>query len=362
MASRPALALDRYRLLGRSGLRVSPLALGTMTFGTEWGWGADEAESGRIFRAYADRGGNLLDTANFYTRGTSETFLGRLLGKDRDRFVLTTKYTMSARRGDPNAGGNHRKSLRQSVEGSLRRLGTDHLDLLWIHAWDFTVAAEEAMRALDDVVAQGKVLHVGISDAPAWTVAQANTVAALRGWSPFVALQVEYSLATRDAERDLLPMARAFGLAVLPWSPLAGGLLAGKYTEADLRRQQERLAAKTMPDPLASPERVVPLTAKRLEIAAAVTAVARAIGKTPAQVALRWLLDRPEVTSPIVGARRVAQLEENLGALDVTLDDEHATALDRVSRIPLGFPHDLLRGSFLRDIVSGGTTIDGLGP
>ena len=223
----------RYKLLGRSGLRVSELALGTMTFGPEWGWGASKEESRRIFDAYVAAGGNFIDTANRYTEGTSERFVGEFIAADRERFVVATKYTLFNRRDDPSASGNSRKNMVQSLEASLKRLGTDYVDLFWVHAWDFTTPVEEVMRGLDDLVAAGKVLYVGISDTPAWVVAQANTLADLRGWSRFVGLQIRYSLADRAAERDLLPMARSLDIAVTPWSVLGAGVLTGKYKPGD---------------------------------------------------------------------------------------------------------------------------------
>lgn len=228
------LSLKSYRLLGRSGLRVSPLALGAMTFGTDWGWGSDEAESRRIFDAYVDRGGNFVDTANQYTNGTSERFIGAFAKGRRDRLAIATKYTITADPTDPNAGGNHRKSMIRSVEASLARLQTDYIDLLYLHAWDFTTPVDEILRALDDLVRAGKVVYVAISDAPAWQVSRMQAIADLRGWSPLVALQIEYSLIERTVERDLIPMAREMGLGVIPWSPLASGVLTGKYTRADL--------------------------------------------------------------------------------------------------------------------------------
>jgi aryl-alcohol dehydrogenase-like predicted oxidoreductase len=352
--------LDHYRLLGRSGVRVSPLCLGTMTFGIDWGWGSDPQTSEAVFERYVEAGGNFIDTANFYTNGTSETMLGQLMGKRRDRFVLATKYTLNMERGDPNAGGNHRKNMVRSVEASLRRLGTDHIDLYWLHAWDFTTPVDEVMRGLDDLVRAGKVLYLGISDAPAWKVAQANTMAELRGWSRFVALQVEYSLVTRDIERDLAPMACELGLAILPWSPLAGGVLTGKYTRADLEEQdRQRQSASDAPaDPFNTPDRPIALTEHKIAVAEAVQRVAAAIGRTPAQVAINWLLTRPGVVSPIIGARRLEQLEDNLAALDFTLDPEHLEELDASSAIRLGFPHDFLAGPFVQDIIRGGTVIE----
>jgi aryl-alcohol dehydrogenase-like predicted oxidoreductase len=219
----------RYKLLGNSGLRVAELALGTMTFGEDWGWGASKEESRKIWDCYAKAGGNFIDTSVNYTNGSAESFVGDFAAGDRDHFVLSTKFTLARRQGDPNAAGNHRKNMMNSVETSLRHLKTDYIDLLWLHAWDFTTSIEEVMRGLDDLVRQGKVLYVGISDSPAWVVSAANTMAELRGWSRFAGLQVRYNLADRDVERDLLPMARAFGLAVMPWSVLGAGTLTGKY-------------------------------------------------------------------------------------------------------------------------------------
>src|SRR5687768_14234863 len=211
--------LNHYRLLGKSALRVPPMCLGTMTFGEEWGWGGSKDDSRRQLDLYAEQGGNFLDTADLYTNGTSETFLGEFLNGRRDRFVLATKYTFNAVRGDPNAGGNHRKNMRRALELSLKRLQTDYIDLYWVHLFDGMTPVEETMRALDDAVRSGKVLHIGVSDFPAWKVSQANTLAELRGWSPFTALQIEYSLAERTVERDLIPMAVDFGMGVTPWSP-----------------------------------------------------------------------------------------------------------------------------------------------
>jgi len=355
MSERPITKLDHYRLLGRSGLRVSPLCLGTMTFGTDWGWGADLETCRAIFEAYASRGGNFIDTANFYTNGTSETSLGEFLGSERDRFVLATKYSLNMRPGDPNAGGNHRKNMMQSVEASLRRLKTEAIDLFWLHVWDFTTPVDEIMRGLDDLVRAGKIHYVAVSDVPAWRIAQANTMAELRGWSRFVALQVEYSLAMRDPERELIPMAAELGLAVLPWSPLAGGVLTGKYTREDLRKQQEAGDQ----DWFGNESRAVLLSQKKLEIADAVADIAGQIGRSSAQVAIHWLLTREGVVSPILGARTVQQIEDNLGSLDFTLEAEHLARLEEVSAIELGFPHDFIRTPQVRDIITGGATIDG---
>jgi aryl-alcohol dehydrogenase-like predicted oxidoreductase len=353
MTTGSSLRLDHYRLLGRSGLRVSPLCLGTMTFGTDWGWGADEAASRAIFDAYGGRGGNFIDTANFYTKGTSERLVGRFVAGQRDRFVLASKYTLNMNQGDPNAGGNHRKCMVRAVEASLERLATDYIDLYWLHVWDDTTPVDEVMRGLDDLVRAGKILYVAVSDTPAWRIAQANTLAELRGWSRFIALQVEYNLALRDAERDLIPMAMELGLGVLPWSPLASGLLSGKYSRDDLETQRRGQAGGGVEG-----ARPLTLSDKRIEIAEAVKAVAADVGRTPAQVALAWLLTRPGVTSPILGARTLAQIEDNLGALEVMLDAGALQRLEAASAITLGFPHDFIASDMVRGIVAGGTTID----
>lgn len=329
----------RYRILGRSGLRVSELCLGTMTFGDDWGWGADREESGRIFAAYAAAGGNFVDTANNYTDGTSETLVGELAEPEREQFVLATKYTLSTRAADPNSGGNHRKSLVQSLERSLRRLRTDYVDLLWLHMHDAFTPIDDAVRALDDQVRLGKVLHVGISDSPAWIAARANTLAELRGWSPFVALQVPYSAAGRDPERELFPMAAALGLAVTPWGVLQAGALTGKPA-----------AERRWPDEGTSPttERVV----------AELRRIGDELGATPAQVAIAWLLHRDEpAIVPIVAARRAEQMVENLGAVTVQLDDSQRAAIEEAGRPQLGFPRSFLESDGVRDLIYG-TTYD----
>ncbi len=332
----------RYRLLGRSGLRVSELALGTMTFGEEWGWGASEPESKRMFEAYAEAGGNFIDTANRYTEGTSERFVGDFIAADRDHWVVATKYTLWTRRDDPNFSGNHRKNMIQACEASLKRLGSDYIDLYWVHAWDFTTPIEEVMRGLDDLVSAGKVLYVGISDTPAWIVSRANTIADFRGWSPFVGLQIRYSLIDRTAEADLLPMARALDLAVTPWSVLGAGVLTGKYSRGN---QPEDGRAK---EGAATRER-------NLEIAESVVDIAEEIGCKPSQVAIAWVRQQAGVVIPLIGARNLPQLTENLGALDVQLSDEQLATLDDVSQVDLGFPHNFLSDPNILDVVSGGS-------
>ncbi|WP_290061987.1 aldo/keto reductase [Amycolatopsis solani] len=343
-----ALTLDTYRLLGRSGLRVSPLALGTATFGTEWGWGAEAADARKLFDTYVERGGNFLDTAPTYTDGSSERLLGEFAREHRESLVLATKYTTLLRPGDPNSGGPHRKSLFASVEASLRQLGTDYLDLLYLHVWDFTTPVEEILRGLDDLVRQGKVRYVAMSNVPAWEVSRMQAIADLRGWSPLIALQVEYSLIRRDAERDLIPMARELGLGVAPYSPLGGGVLSGKYRGAGSGESTRRSFNAGMGM----------VTERTLAIADVVTEVAAEAGRTPAQVALAWTLRNPGVTAPVVGARTLAQLEDNLSALDVEFTPDQLARLDDVSAIDLGYPHELLRGDHIRAVTRGDLKIE----
>jgi len=331
-------------MLGRSGLRVSDICLGTMSFGDRWGFGADEATSHAVLNAYAEAGGNFLDTANKYHGGQTEEIVGKWLTGRRDRMVLATKYTLSMDGADPNAAGNHRKNLVRALEGSLERLGTDYIDLLWVHAWDDYTPFEETMRALDDVIRAGKVLYVGISDAPAWVVSASNVLADLKGWSAYVALQIEYSLLQRTPERDLLPMAEHFGLSVLAWAPLAAGVLTGKYTRStgeidSLRRAGNEQRGRT--------------SEAALEVARTVDRVADELGVTSAQVAMAWVCTRGYGYIPIVGARKVAQIADTMKSAEVTLTAEHLQRLDAVSRIELGFPHDFLKMDGIQDVVRG---------
>jgi aryl-alcohol dehydrogenase-like predicted oxidoreductase len=348
------VALDEYRLLGSSGLRVSPLALGTMTFGTTWGWGADRGEARRIFDSYVERGGNFIDSANYYTEGTAERFVGEFAAERREQLVIATKYTLPMRAGDPNSGGNHRRSMVRSVEESLRRLQTDYIDLLYLHMWDGTTPVEEILRAMDDLVRAGKVVYVGISDTPAWQVSRMQAIAELRGWSPLVALQIEYSLIERTVERDLIPMAREMGLGVIPWSPLASGVLTGKYSRSDLESNGADQPRGTRRDVAIGNGA---LTQRGLHIAEAVKEVAEEIGVTPSRVALAWTLLNPAVTAPIIGARTLAQLEDNVGALGVDIPEEHRARLEEASAVELGFPHDFLARPLTRNNMSGGVKI-----
>ncbi len=333
----------RYKLLGRSGLRVSELCLGTMTFGTEWPLGTDQESSKQIFDAFANAGGTFIDTANRYTEGSSERFVGQFIAADRDHFVLATKFTLHDRKDDLNFSGNHRKNLMRSVEGSLRRLNTGYIDLLWLHAWDFTTQVDEVMRGLDDLVRMGKVNYIAVSDTPAWIVSQANTLADFRGWAPFVALQVEYNLLQRTPERDLLPMAKALGLALTPWAPLAGGALTGKYLQKTEDGSPLRLAPNS-----------ARLNDRNTTIAGAVVAVAAELGVTPAQVAINWTRQREQVVVPIIGARKPAQMEDSLGCLNFSIPEEQMAKLNEVSAIEMGFPHEFLSSPGVRDVAFGG--------
>ena len=318
----------KYKLLGRSGLRVSELALGAMTFGTA-DWGVEKDESLRVYERYREAGGNFIDTANVYSGGRSESFLGEFLAEDRERVVLATKFTGVTRRRDVNAAGNSRKNMMNSVHASLERLRTDYIDLYWVHVRDFTTPIEEVMRGLDDLVRQGKVLYVGISDTPAWEVSRANTLAELRGWSPFVGLQIRYSLLDRAVERELLPMARALDLGVTPWDTLGSGVLTGKYNRDAGTRGRAAMRGR--------------IRERDLGIAAEVVKLAEEIGRTPAQVALTWVRQGPGVIVPLVGAKTLEQLDDNLGCLEFSLEAEQRARLDEVSQIELGFPHDFLK-------------------
>jgi aryl-alcohol dehydrogenase-like predicted oxidoreductase len=312
-----------------------------MTFGADWGWGAEEATCVAMFERFDAAGGNFIDTANNYTNGTSERIVGRLIAPARDRYVVATKYTLRLTTGDvadPNLGGNSRKSMHRSVEQSLRRLDTDYIDLLYLHMWDFTTSVEEVLQAAGDLIAAGKVLYFAFSDTPAWVVSYALARAEQYGWPRPVAVQAPYSLLDRSLERDVLPMARAHGLAVLPWGVLEGGALTGKYSaEGD----EPRRSSQVSPAELAGGE--------------AVARLAREIGRTPAQVALAWVRAQPGNLIPILGCRTLAQLEDNLGSLEVGLTDEQRAALDEVAGFRAGFPNDFLHSDHVRGLIFGDT-------
>lgn len=322
----------RYKLLGRSGVRVSELCLGTMTFGEDWGWGASKEESKKIFDRFARIGGNFIDTSVNYTAGTSEKFVGEFIHADRDHFVVATKYTLTdSENTDPNQCGNSRKNMMHTVERSLKRLQTDYIDLLYLHMWDHMTPVEEVMRGLDDLVRAGKVLYVAFSDTPAWIVAQANTLAELRGWARPVALQVPYSLSGRDVERAEVPMAQYWDMALMAWGILGGGTLTGKYTteNSDPKRYD-----------------IESLDERRQNIVRAIQQVADEVGRTPSQVAINWVRQQQRRAQiiPILGARTLAQLEDNLAALEWELSAEQLEQLDEVSKIEYGFPRDFLEG------------------
>lgn len=316
----------KYKLLGRSGLKVSELCLGTMGFGTEAGWGADADTSFKIMDAYAEAGGNFLDTANIYKLGTSEKIIGDYLSNhDRDHFVVATKYTLKDNQTNVNASGNNRKNMMRSVEESLKRLKTDFIDVLYLHIWDDITPIDEVLRGMDDLIRQGKVNYAAISDTPAWVVAKGNTLAELMGWSQFIALQVEYSLLARTAERELIPMAKHFGMTVTPWAPLAGGALTGKYLKGEKGRIK--------PDSKRLNEKAEQITRVVMEIA-------QELGVSESHVALQWTMSKGFQCIPIVGATKVDQLKDNLKTVDVTLTKEHIAKLDEASKIELGFPGD----------------------
>jgi aryl-alcohol dehydrogenase-like predicted oxidoreductase len=336
----------RFKLHGKSGLRVSELCLGTMTFGEDWGWGSPKDESRKVYDAFLEAGGNFIDTANVYTNGTSERLLGEFMAGHRERVVLATKYTNAAPGNDPNAAGNHRKSMMQAVEASLKRLKTDYIDLYLLHIWDQLTPIEEVMRGFEDLVRQGKILYAGVSDMPAWLVARGNTLAELRGWPRFVSLQIEYSLIERTPERELLPMAAELDLGVTAWSPLAGGILTGKQLQPG--------GAKESRQSHASMQQFTKSDARKEAIAREVVAVAREAGHSPAQVALAWLRHRPEPVIPIIGARKLAQVKDNLACTGVKLAPALIERLSAVSQIEMGFPHDFYAMDMPRSLSSGG--------
>ena len=331
----------RYKLLGPSGLRVSEICLGTMSFGEKWGFGANEKDSHRVLDIYAEAGGNFLDTANIYHNGHTEEILGSWLRNNRDRMVVASKFALATDHNDPNSAGSHRRNLRRSIDNSLRRMNIEAIDLLWVHVYDDQTPLEETLDALNDSVRSGKVHYIGISDTPAWAVSAMQTRANLLGLCPLVALQIEYSLLERTAERDLLPMAEHFGLAVTAWGPMAGGVLSGKYTRNQdndsLRKQANDGANRT--------------SEEALNIAKRVDKVADDLGVSSAQVALAWVLQQGYRFIPIVGARKESQIVDSLKAAELpSFADEHRQALEDASKVELGFPHAFLRQDYVADM------------
>ena len=345
------MPLDQYITLGRSGLRVSPLCLGAMTFGEDLGWGSSVEESQRIIDRYSELGGNFIDTANFYTKSHSEKIIGDHVGRHparRDRLVIATKFSGNLYPGDPNGGGSGRKAIINACENSLRRLQTDYIDLYWLHAWDVNTPIEETMAALEDLVRAGKVRYLGVSDTPAWKIVEANMVARFRGWSSFVGLQVEYSLLERTIEQELVPMALEFGLGITPWSPLKSGALSGKYTRKNagqLKGDRGYLIDSFLND-------------KTYAVVEELETIARSRETTVARVALAWVQSQPGVTSTIIGARRLSQLEDNVKALDVKLTAEDLARLDALTKPAFGFPQSMQ--PYFPAILNGGTSVNGV--
>jgi len=344
------MPLDHYVTLGRSGLRVSPLCLGAMTFGEDLGWGSNVKESEQIIDRFLELGGNFIDTANFYTKSHSEKIIGDHIGRHRekrDRLVIATKFSGNLYPGDPNGGGSSRKSIVAACEQSLRRLQTDYIDLYWLHNWDVHTPIEETMAALEDLMRSGKVRYLGVSDTPAWKVAEANLTARFRGWAAFIGLQIEYSLLERTVEQELIPMARELGLGVTPWSPLKSGLLSGKYTRNSAPPQGGRAAFTGHL-----------LNERTFALVDELAKIAKTHDSTVARVALAWLQMQPGVTSTIIGARRMAQLEDNVKALEVTLSAEELAHLDEKTKPNLGFPANMQ--PMFPAIHNGGTTVNGI--
>lgn len=344
-----------YYTLGHTGLRVSRLALGTMTFGTDWGWGADQATARAIFDRYLGSGGNFFDTADLYTNGNSERLLGQFIREAgvRDRAVIATKFSYNGSPGDPNAGGNGRKHILASVEGSLRRLGTDYIDLFLLHTWDRLTPAEEVMRTFDDLVRAGKVRHVGLSDVPAWYAARAQTIAEWRGYEKLSALQLEYSLVERGIEDEFIPLGLAQGMGTMVWSPLASGLLSGKYKPSQAGGSGSgRLALLAN----SGNPGFAKFTERNWAIVAELEQVAKEVGRSMAQVAINWVANRPGVATVILGATKLAQLEDNLGALDFELAPELRMRLDVASATPPRFPYTFFTPS-MQAMLTGGAAV-----
>lgn len=332
------MSLDRYYTLGRSGLRVSRLCLGTMTFGTEWGWGSDEDTARQLFNRYVDAGGNFIDTADLYTNGTSEAWIGKFVAERhlRDRVVIATKFSYNGAPPNPNAGGNGRKNILRAVEGSLQRLGTDYIDLYLLHTWDCITPVEEVMRTLDDLVRSGKVRYVGLSDTPAWYAARAQTLAEWRGYEPINTLQLEYSLVERNIEREFVPLGLELGMGIMVWSPLASGLLSGKYRPSegvlnadgrlDMMKDTQNPAFQKFND-------------RNWKVVAELETVAKELGRSMAQVAVNWTANRPGIGSVIIGATKLSQLDDNLQALDFAIPPELTDRLNAIGSPDAQFPY-----------------------
>ncbi|MFJ6327242.1 MULTISPECIES: aldo/keto reductase [unclassified Rhizobium] len=343
-----------FYTLGNSGLKVTRLTLGTMTFGTEWGWGADKEAARAIFNAYVDAGGNFFDTADAYTGGTSEAWLGEFIAERgvRDDAVITTKFTMNLTAQSPNAAGNGRKNILRAVEGSLKRLNTDHIDLYLLHCWDRLTPPEEVMRTFDDLVRSGKVLHVGLSDVPAWYASRAQAVAEYRGYEPISALQLEYSLAERHIENEFVSFGTRYGAGIMAWSPLASGLLSGKYRTGEIGQVDGRLETvrgTTNPG-------FQKFTERNWAVVAELEKVSVELGRSMAQVAVNWTMTQPGIASVIVGATKLEQLKDNLGALDFVIPSHLRQRLDEVSALESTFPYSFF-GPEIQGSMTGGQTV-----
>lgn len=349
------MALNTYYTLGRSGLRVSPLALGAMTFGTEWGWGAEEDTARQLFNTYVDAGGNFIDTADLYTGGTSETWIGKFVAERnlRDRLVITTKFSYNAQPGNPNAGGNGRKNILRAVDGSLKRLGTDYIDLYLLHTWDTITPVEEVMRTMDDLVRSGKVRHVGLSDTPAWYAARAQTLAEWRGYEPLSTLQLEYSLVERNIEREFVSLGQELGMGIMVWSPLASGLLSGKYqpSTGDFSGEGRLATLKGVANPA-----FAKFNDRNWAIVAELEKVAKELDRSMAQVAVNWTAHRPGIASVIIGATKMAQLTDNLQALEFEIPAELMHCLEQVSRPASQFPYSFFDGE-IQGMIHGGVNV-----
>ena len=346
-------SLDSYVTLGRSGLRVSPLCLGTMTFGNEWGWGSEEEVARTVFDNYIEAGGNFIDTANVYTEGHSEELVGKFIADRglRERLVLATKFTFNPEAGNPNAGGNGRKNIYRAIEHSLRRLKTDYIDLYWLHAWDTVTPVEEVVSTLNDLVRAGKIRHYGFSDTPAWYVARAKTIAEKEGKDGLIALQLEYSLVERNIEREHIPAAQELGLGITPWSPLAGGFLTGKYKQkGDTGEGEGRLeTTKDADNPIFHR-----FTTRNWEILKVLLDVAKQLNRPASQVSLNWVATQPGITSTIIGASKLSQLEDNLRYAEFEIPAELRKRLDEVSAIESSHPYGFFTPPF-QGWIAGGT-------
>ncbi|MEO0440273.1 MAG: aldo/keto reductase [Pseudomonadota bacterium] len=345
-----------YYTLGNTGLKVSRLALGTMTFGDDWGWGANDAASRDIFDAYVQAGGNFFDTADMYTDGNSERMLGKYI-KDaglRDKAVIASKFSYNAEPGNPNAGGNGRKNIMRAVEGSLERLGTDYIDLYILHTWDRVTPAEEVMRTFNDLVSSGKVRHVGLSDSPAWYAARAQTIAEMRGYEKLSALQLEYSLTERNLEDEFTDLATQHGMGIMAWSPLASGLLSGKYkpSQGSQPAGEGRLATTAGSGNAAFDK----FTDRNWAIVAELEKVANELNRSMSQVAVNWVANRPGVASVLVGATKAAQMQDNLASLDFEIPSELLERLDAVSAREVRFPYSFFTPG-MQAMLQGGATV-----